>query len=146
MNCRRHHLPPQGPARALLAGVVWTPAGDRLLDPQADGLFSTELYRVGINSLDVRLVSLWGHAEGAPKELEAHLRECLNDLKGCERVLLFGTEVTQVFLGQGIANLIGLVRPCALLPGVRVMPAPHPSHAIVKPLGEFRLCLQKIVR
>lgn len=145
-TCRRVHLPASGPARAWLAGVAWTPAGNRLLDPQADGLLATELYRVGINSLEVRLVSLWGHAEGPAAEVDLHLRRCLKELAGCQRVMLFGTEVTQVFLGQGIANLIGLWRPCMLLPGAQVMPVPHPAHALVKPLGEFRLCLQKVVR
>lgn len=145
-TCPRPHVAPSGPAHACLAGVVWTPAGNRLLDPQADGLLATELYRVGINSLDVRLVSLWGHPEGTAAELEGHLRQTLRALAGCERVMLFGTEVTHVFLGQGIANLIGLWRPCALLPDSRVMPVPSPAHALVKPLGEFRLCLQKVVR
>lgn len=145
-TCRRFHVSASGPAHAFLAGVVWTPEGNRLLDPQADGLLATELYRVGINSLDVRLTSVWGHAEGNSNELEVHLRQVLQDLKGCERVMLFGTDVTHVFLGQGIASLVGLRRPCAFLPGCIVMPIPSPSTAIVKPLGEFRLCLQKIVR
>ena len=94
--------------------------------------------------MEIRLVSLWGHAPGEKAEFEWHFRRALRAIKGCQVVMLFGTDVTKAVLDKGIAAIIGLEQQSPLLPGVALYPVPHPSHTVVKPLGEFRLCLQRV--
>lgn len=145
-KCSKELTPALGPTKARYAAIVYEPFGNSLLEQEADHLLANELYRLGINSLEVRLVSLWGHAEGDKKEVSWHINRAVRSVKGCSKVMLFGTDVTTVLLGEGISKIVGLVRPCAYLPDAICMPLPHPGHAITKPLGEFRLCLEKLVR
>lgn len=145
-KCQKYLVDYQGPIKATLGAIVYQPdlKTNQLLDVQGERLLTNECYRVGINSLEIRLVSLWGHAESADAEFEWHLRRALRALKGCQVVMLFGTDVTKVILDKGIAAIVGLEQQSSFLPGVALYPVPHPGHTVVKPLGEFRLCLQRV--
>lgn len=145
-RCRKSLVEFTGPVKAKIGAIVYAPdpRSGLLLDTQGERLLTNECYRVGINSLEIRLVSLWSHAEGDDAEFEWHLRRALRAVKGCKVVLLFGTDVTKVILDKGIAAIVGLEQQSAFLPGAILLPVPHPSHTVVKPLGEFRLCLQRV--
>lgn len=145
-KCRKSLIEFTGTPKSKLGAIVYQPdpRSGLLVDIQGERLLTNECYRVGINSLEIRFVSLWGHAEGDEAEFEWHLRRALRALKNCKVVMLFGTDVTKVILDKGIAAIVGLEQTSSFLPGVVLFPVPHPSHTVVKPLGEFRLCLQRV--
>jgi len=147
-KCHRWLIEFTGPTKATLGAIVYEPdkRTGALLDTQGERLLTNECYRVGINSLEIRLASVWSHPPGDEDELEWHLRRALRAVKGCQVVMLFGTDVTKVVLDKGIAAIVGLEQESPLLPGVALYPVPHPGHTVVKPLGEFRLCLQRVSR
>lgn len=145
-KCRRQLVDPLGPLDAEYGFLVYEPFGSMPLDPKADHLLANELYRLGINSLEIRQVSLWGHAEGEDGEFPWHLKRAIKAMGTVRKIMLFGTDVTTVVLGEGISRIVGLVRPCAYFPDQIVMPVPNPAHVINKPLGEFRLCLEKLAK
>lgn len=133
-----------GPKKPRVGLVVYQPDGNRFLDPQGDRLLANECHRVGLNSLEMQPITLWGHAEGNEAEFEWHLRRAIRKLQGCQVALLFGTDVTKVLLDKGISAIIGLEQTSPFLPGLVLFPVPHPGHTVVKPLGEFRLCLERV--
>lgn len=124
--------------------VIYQPTGPLFLDREGERLLANECHRVGLNSLEILPVSLWGHAAGDEAEFEWHLRRALRRLQKCKLVMLFGTDVTKVLLDKGISTIIGLEQASPFLPGVVLYPVPHPAHVVVKPLGEFRLCLERV--
>lgn len=150
-RCGQSVLPPSGPDDAKLACIVYEPAGFptilNWLEPDGVRLLSNELHFVGLNYLTTRISGIWGHAPNEnEKDFTYNLKRVLKDVREAEVVLLFGTDVTTTLLDKGISDIIGLRQTCPYLLGKVVIPVPHPTHTVNKPLGEFRLCLQKVAR
>lgn len=147
-RCGQSVLAPAGPNDAKLAGIVYEP--DLFTDwLQADGvrLFSNELHQVGLNYMAVRVTGVWGHIPSeSEKDFAYNLKRMLRDVRQAKVVLLFGTDVTTTLLDTGISDIIGLRQKCPYLLDKIVIPVPHPTHSVNKPLGEFRLCLEKAAK
>lgn len=103
-----------------------------------------ELARIGQDIDELGLGTLWYHAKNDnPKCLDKSLGALIKALQPFPKVLLLGSECSQVFLNDYVTNISGLWLESPLLPGKQVMAATNPA-SILKGggFGEFRLALE----
>jgi len=76
-----------------------------------------------------------------------HRARLLETIKDCTHVLMIGTELANVFAGQGVGEIVGLELESKWLPpGVKATFLPLPSSILHGGVGEFRLGVQKFAR
>lgn len=117
-----------------LGALVWD---DAKMTARAVRLLSIELYTHDLDPNTLIISSIYQGRE----EIEADLKAALKKVRACKVVLLFGTDVTNAILNRGIARIYGLKLSSPLLPGVVLVPSPHPADVPVQVLGEFRHAL-----
>lgn len=105
-----------------------------------------ELSRVGIDFGSCRITCLWKHAK-TKKSDKAHYDYFAGKLIGEASkypvVLLFGSDVTELFLGYSATSSCGIVGKSNLIPSQVVMPCISILSTIAGGIGELRLCLKK---
>ena len=73
-----------------------------------------------------------------------HRARLLEAIAGCTHVLMIGTELANVFAGQGVGEIVGLELESKWLPpGVKATYLPLPSSILHGGVGEFRLGIEK---
>jgi hypothetical protein len=73
-----------------------------------------------------------------------HRARLMEQIADCTHVLMIGTELANVFTGQGVGEIVGLELESKWLPpGVGATFLPLPSSILHGGVGEFRLGIQK---
>lgn len=146
-KCKIDMIGYSGPKKQpRLAGIIYEPEYSSYIEADGIRILSNEMFRIGENYLQARFVSLWGHPANDICSFAFHRRQALKAIKGCKVVMLFGASVVDEILGEGISGILGLKRRSPELPGSTLIAVPLPGPAVHKPLGEFRLCLERVAK
>ena len=114
---------------------------------EAGGILKYELSRLGVNLWDCSLTNLYLHTKNKDSQcFEEGVKSLTLEMAG-RKCLLMGAEVANYF-GYAVNDVSGLVVTSPLFPkSVQwVMMANSPGIVLHRPLGEFRLAIEKYVR
>lgn len=107
-------------------------------------VLKAELGRVGIQYNNCRMTNLWLHETSKECDVNYHIMNLMEEMKGRKYILLMGSETTKTLLGKGVMELSGLKVIGKYLPDdAKVMVAPNPASVFHARVGEFRMAVEK---
>jgi uracil-DNA glycosylase family 4 len=154
--CKRKEVATSGKKNAPILLVGESPDYEELrvnatFVGEAGQALRSELIRAGIQYGECRATLLWRHDPKVGKEFKeqcyAHMMEMfLEELRTARGVLLMGSEVTKICVGQTVSkiNACRLPRPALFPSNVEVVVAAYtPKVLLSMVVGDFRLAVQR---
>jgi len=142
---------PSGPTHSEILMVGEAPGNEEIIKGRAfigntGDVLADEMAKVGMSFMNVRATNLWLHPK-RESEFDFHMSLLMREMEGKKFIMLMGSELAECFDYAPVTDAVGLQVHSPMFPkGSFVMATTNPAIVFHRPVGEFRLSLQKFAR